>query len=162
MLGMRRLTFVLLLFLSVSVAPAGPTIVIVRHAEKAANAGNDPDLSPAGQARADALARVLKDSGIAAIFTSEFKRTQQTAAPTARSLGISPIVVSAKDTTALLAKLRELNGNALVVGHGDTIPNLVKALGVDTPINISENDYTELFVVMLGEKSQLFHLHYPF
>ena len=51
-------------------------MVIVRHAEKAASDGKDPDLSPAGRARAEALVRILKDSGITAIFTSEFKRTQ--------------------------------------------------------------------------------------
>jgi broad specificity phosphatase PhoE len=158
---MRRLVFFLLFPLLVSAASAQPIIVIVRHAEKATNAGNNPDLSPAGRARADALARILKDSAITGIFTSEFKRTQETAAPVAKSLGVTPTVVPAKDTAALVEKLRELNGNALVVGHGDTIPNLVKALGIETPINIPDNDYTELFVVTLGEKPQLFRLHYP-
>ena len=96
-----------------------------------------------------------------AIFTSEFKRTQETAAPTATSVHVAPTVVAAKDTAALVAKLHQLNGNALVVGHGDTIPNIIKALGINSPINIPDDDYSELLIVTLGDKPQLFRLHYP-
>jgi 2,3-bisphosphoglycerate-dependent phosphoglycerate mutase len=158
---MKALALFLLLFVSVSIASAQPVIVIVRHAEKASNGGTDPDLSSAGRARADALGRILKDSSITAIFTTEFKRTQETAAPTATSAHVTPTVIAAKDTAALVAKLHELNGNALVVGHGDTIPNLIKALGINTPINIPDDDYSELLIVKLGDKPQLFRLHYP-
>ena len=61
----------------------------------------------------------------------------------------------------MITRLHQLNGNALVVGHGNTIPKLVKELGIETPINIPEDDYTELFVVVLGDKPQLLRLHYP-
>jgi phosphohistidine phosphatase SixA len=158
---MKALVLFLLLSVSVSIAWAQPVVVIVRHAEKAADGGTDPDLSSAGRARADALARILKDSGITAIFTSEFKRTQETAAPTAASAHVTPTAVAAKDTAALVAKLHQLTGNALLVGHGDTIPNLIKALGINTPINIPDDDYSELLIVTLGDKPQLFRLHYP-
>src|SRR5213075_2310262 len=144
---MKGLALFLLVFLAVSIASAQPVVIIVRHAEKAANGGSDPDLSSAGRSRADALARILKDSGITAIFTSEFKRTQETAAPTATSIGVTATVVPAKDTVALVAKLHQLNGNALVVGHGDTIPNMIKALGINSPINIPDEDYSELLIV---------------
>jgi 2,3-bisphosphoglycerate-dependent phosphoglycerate mutase len=157
---MKALALFLLLFVSVSIASAQPVVVIVRHAEKAADGGTDPDLSSAGRARADALARILKDSAITGIFTTEFKRTQETASPTATSVHVTPTVVAAKDTAALVAKLHRLNGNALVVGHGDTIPNLVKALGIDSQINIPADDYSELLIVTLGDKPQLFRLHY--
>src|SRR6267143_2194914 len=123
---MKALALFLLVFVSVSNASAQPVVVIVRHGEKAANGGNDPDLSSAGRARAEALSQILKDSGITAIFTTEFKRTQETAAPTATSTHVGPTVVPAKDAAALVAKLQHLSGNALVVGHGDTIPNLIK------------------------------------
>ena len=158
---MKALALFLLVFVSVSTASAQPVVVIVRHAEKAANGGNDPELSSAGRARADALARILKDSGITAIFTSEFKRTRETAAPTATSIGVTATVVPATDTDALVSKLHQLNGNALVVGHGDTIPNLIKALGINSPVNIPDADYSELLIVTLGDKPQLFRLHYP-
>ena len=158
---MKALALFLLVFVSVSMAAAQPVVVLVRHAEKAANGGKDPDLSSAGRARSDALARILKDSDITVIFTSEFKRTQETAAPTATSVYVAPTVVAAKDTAALVAKLHQLNGNALVVGHGDTIPNIIKALGINSPINIPDDDYSELLIVTLGDKPQLFRLHYP-
>jgi broad specificity phosphatase PhoE len=158
---MKALVLFLSIFVAATIASAEPVVVIVRHAEKAASAGKDPDLSPAGRARAEALARILKDSHIAAIFTSEFKRTQETAAPTATLAGVSPMVVAAKDSAGLVAKLHQLNGNALVVGHGDTIPDIVKALGIDISIQIPEDDYTELLIVTLGDKPQLFRLHYP-
>jgi len=158
---MKALALFLLVFVSVSTASAQPIVVIVRHAEKAANVGNDPDLSSAGRARAETLARILKDSGITAIFTTEFKRTQETAAPAATSTHVTPTVVAAKDTAALVAKLHQLNGNALVVGHDDTIPNIVKALGISSSINIPAADYSELLIVILGDEPQLFRLHYP-
>ena len=158
---MKAPALFLLLFVSVSIASAQPVVVIVRHAEKATNGGSDPDLSSAGRARADALGRILKDSGITAIFTSEFKRTQETAAPTAASAHVTPTVIAAKDTAALVAKLHQLNGNALVVGHGDTIPNIIKALGINSPISIPDEDYSELLIVTLSDKPQLLRLHYP-
>jgi broad specificity phosphatase PhoE len=57
-------------------ADAVPVVVVVRHAEKASTGGNDPELSVAGQKRAEALGRILKDSQITAVFVTEFKRTQ--------------------------------------------------------------------------------------
>ena len=158
---MKALVLFLSIFVAMTIASAEPVVVIVRHAEKAASGGKDPDLSPAGRARAEALARILKDSHIAAIFTSEFKRTQETAAPTATAMKIAPTVIAAKDVAELVAKLHQLSGNALVVGHGDTIPDIVRALGIDVPIQIPEDDYTELLIITLGDKPQLFRLHYP-
>jgi hypothetical protein len=70
-------------------------------------------------------------------------------------------VVAAKDTAGLVAKLHELNGNALVVGHSNTIPDIIKALGINNAINIPDDDYSELLIVTLGDKPQLFRLHYP-
>jgi len=160
---MKRLASILLIYLLlVAAADAAPLIFVVRHAEKATTGGDNPDLSVAGQKRADALARILKDSQITAVFVTEFKRTQETAAPTARAAHLSPIVLPANDVPGLVAKLRALNGNALVVGHGNTIPDLMKALGITTPISIPDDDYTEIFVVWPGDMPQLLRLHYPF
>jgi len=141
---------------------AAPVVFIVRHAEKASTGGKDPDLSAEGQKRADALAHILKDSQITSVFVTEFKRTQQTAAPTGRALQVSPTVIPANDIVPLVQKLRASNGNALVVGHGNTIPDLLKALGIATPVSIPEDDYTEIFAVLLGDTPQLLRLHYPF
>jgi broad specificity phosphatase PhoE len=151
-----------LLLMVVCTANAAPVIFIVRHAEKASSGGNDPDLSPQGQKRADALAHILKDSQITSVFVTEFKRTQQTAAPTAKAVHVTPTVVPANEMDALADKLRALNGNALVVGHGNTIRDLLKALGIATPVSIPDDDYSELFTVIVGDPPQLLRLHYPF
>ena len=156
----RCFLFVLLLGLFVAAAPAQSIIFVVRHAEKMDNAGNDPGLTDAGRARAERLAKMLKDAGISAVYTTEFKRTQQTAAPLAKALGLNVTIVPAKETAALTAKLRDLHANALVVGHGNTIPDLIKAFDITTSISIAENDYDNLFVVVLEEKPRLIHLHY--
>ena len=156
----KRLGFYFLLLSAfLSTATAQSTIFIVRHAEKA-DATKDPDLSEVGRARAEALAKMLKDANITAIYATEFKRTQQTAAPLAKALSITITTLPAKDNAALIAKLRASNGNALVVGHGDTIPDLIKALGMSDPINVAENDYDNLFAVVLDQKPHLIRLHY--
>ena len=157
---MKRFAFCFFLASTLlSTATAQSTIFVVRHAEKA-DATKDPDLSEAGRVLAEGLTKALRDANITAIYATEFKRTQQTAAPLAKALGITVTVLPAQDSAALIAKLRALNGNALVVGHGDTIPNLIKALGVSEPINIADNDYDNLFVLVLDEKPQLIRLHY--
>jgi broad specificity phosphatase PhoE len=156
----KRLGFYFLLLSAfLSTATAQSTIFIVRHAEKA-DATKDPDLSEVGRARAEALAKMLKDANITAIYATEFKRTQQTAAPLAKALSITITTLPAKDNAALIAKLRASTGNALVVGHGDTIPDLIKALGMSDPINVAENDYDNLFAVVLDQKPHLIRLHY--
>jgi len=160
---MKHLALILsIALLLVADANAAPVIFFVRHAEKASTGGNDPDLSLAGQKRADALARILRDSQITAVFVTEFKRTQETAAPTAKAAHLSPTVVPANDIGALVEKLRALNGNALVVGHSNTIPDLLKALGIGTPVSIPDDDYTEIFAVFVGGAPQLLRLHYTF
>jgi broad specificity phosphatase PhoE len=157
----RFLVAVTLLLSACAAAEASPIVFLVRHAEKAATVENDPDLSTAGQERAEALARMLKDAEITAIFTTEFKRTQETAAPTVTATQVTPTIVPMNDIPGLVDKLRSLKGNALIVAHGNTIPDLVKALGIATPVNVPENDYSELFLIISGDKPQLLRLHYP-
>jgi broad specificity phosphatase PhoE len=149
----------LLLFLAISGALAQATTFIVRHAEKADDT-KDPDLSPAGRARAEALAKVLRDTNITAIYATEFKRTQETAAPLAHALGIEVTIVPAAATADLATKLKSASGNALVVGHANTIPDLTKTLGITAPLNLADADYDNLFIVVLEEKPRLLRLHF--
>jgi broad specificity phosphatase PhoE len=154
------LTLVLLLCLFCH-ASAGPSIFIIRHAEKADSTSKDPDLSDAGRARAESVARILRDAKITSIYVTEFKRTQETAGPLSRATGISPTVVSASATKDLVAQLKRASGNVLAVGHGNTIPDVMKALGLTDSITIGENDYDNLFVVDLTDPPRLLRLHLP-
>src|SRR6266567_7583690 len=110
---MKRLaSLLLILLLMAAAADAAPVVFVVRHAEKAKGEGNDPQLSPAGHERANALSRILKDWQITAIFVTEFIRTQETAAPTAKETHITPTIVPSRDVAGLALKLRAMNANA--------------------------------------------------
>src|SRR5438067_13283582 len=83
------------------------TIILIRHAEKIIDPNNpDVDLSSAGQARAQELARMFGDAGINAIYATQYKRTQETVKPLADKLGVAVNVVNSKNTNDLLAKIR--------------------------------------------------------
>jgi broad specificity phosphatase PhoE len=101
----------------------GATIIVVRHADRnagmSAGMSSDVPLNSLGEERARQLANVLKDANIRAIYTTEVKRTQQTAEPTAQEFHLKPVVIPAKELDALVAQLKALPDNevALVVGH---------------------------------------------
>ncbi|HEY7235878.1 MAG TPA: histidine phosphatase family protein, partial [Gemmatimonadaceae bacterium] len=78
---------------------AATTVILVRHAEKAATPADDPPLTKAGQARARALAVIAHDAGVTAIVTTQFVRSRTTAEPAASALGITPEVVRAVGAT---------------------------------------------------------------
>jgi broad specificity phosphatase PhoE len=132
-------------------------VIVVRHAERAdggtaapgatMTGANDPALSAAGKARAQALAAMLKDAGVTAIYTTEYTRTKDTGAPLAAALKITAEVVPAREQAALIAKIRATTtGAVLVVGHSNTVPAIIKALG-GADITLAETEYDSLFFV---------------
>jgi len=152
-------------------APADRVIFVVRHAERAAtddpNAGtrmmaDDPPLAPAGKARAARLATMLAPAGIQEIYTTEFQRTRQTAAPLADKLKIKPVMAPAKDPAPLITQLRKGKGNVLVVGHSNTIPDLLRKLGVKEDVRIGDDQYDDVFLVIprVGKPATLIRLKY--
>jgi broad specificity phosphatase PhoE len=146
----------LLLFGAASAA-AQQTIFVVRHAERAdAGAGTagmvapatDPPLSAAGRERAARLASMLRSADIRHIFTTEFRRTQETAAPLAEQLKVTPVASASKDPTPLVSRMRQLDGNVLIVGHSNTVPDLLKRLGIKEEITIPDAEYDNVFIVV--------------
>jgi broad specificity phosphatase PhoE len=137
-------------------AQAQRLVFVVRHAERAdagsgtaATMGADPLLSAPGEARAAKLASMLADSGIKAIFSTEYKRTQDTAKPLAAKLGLTVQSLPAADTGGLVAKIK--GGHAgdvvLVVGHSNTVPAILKAFG-GPEVTIGDNEYDNLFIIV--------------
>jgi broad specificity phosphatase PhoE len=137
-------------------------VVVVRHAERADEPGAreaDPDLSAEGRARAEALDAALADARIAAIYTTERRRTAQTAERVADRFGL-PIrdrEIDAADGAAygadLLHRLRRdhQGETVLVVGHSNTVPAIVGALsGYDIP-EIDDAEYDRVYIVVLAE-----------
>jgi phosphohistidine phosphatase SixA len=136
-------------------AGSRPMVILVRHAEKSAEPGNDPPLSAAGAARAGALAVALRDARVTAVITTQFRRTRETAQPIADALRITPRVISAGSAAAhveaVAAAVRQYGeGTVLVVGHGNTVPAIIAALGGPRVPDICESAYSNLFTLMPG------------
>jgi broad specificity phosphatase PhoE len=137
---------------------AGPTtILIVRHAEAEPGDSPDPSLSDAGRARAKALAAVAANAGVGAVYATQYARTKETAAPAAAGAGVS-VIESAVARTTLAEQSKELGrriasehagGTVLVVGHSNTVPLLVAALGGVTIPEIAHTEYDRLYVIVL-------------
>lgn len=150
-------------------AQNGPALVIiVRHADRAARPAEDPPLSEAGRARARELAKILEPMGVTAIVTTQFRRTGETAQPTASARSISPIVVPVGNSleghiAALAAEVRKRAPQdiVLVVGHSNTVPALIGALGGPKLSDLCETSYGHLFLLKRqGAHPQFEHTHY--
>lgn len=132
------------------------TIYFTRHAEKAS--GDDPGLLPAGQARAERLARRFSGQKLAAVYATDFRRTQATAAPTAKANGLTVQSYSAGGKAASQTKawLKKHRGQTiLVVGHSNTVPGLVNALVSGAGYGeIDEDDYDRLYKVTIDGKGK--------
>lgn len=131
------------------------TVILVRHAEKAPAPASDPLLSDIGQARATALADALADAGVQAVIVTPFQRTRLTAAPLVEKRSLTPQVVAISPThVADVARaVREHKGQVvLVVGHSNTIPAIVGALGGPKLGDLCDAQYAQLFTLVIPEQ----------
>lgn len=134
------------------------TVYVVRHAEKV-DASRDPQLSDRGMTRARALAASLKDAGLDAVFVTQFVRTGETARPSAEAEGLTPEVITAgggavKDHALAVARAvraRPAGEAVLVVGHSNTVPAIVAALGGPEMGEICDAQYANLFVLTVPD-----------
>jgi broad specificity phosphatase PhoE len=149
---------------------AGPSAVaiLIRHAEKGVDPGDDPPLSAAGTERAQALATALQDAGVEAIITTQMRRTRDTAQPLATARGLTPEVVPVKsgeaeaNAKAVAASVRRhVGGIVLVVGHTSTIPAIIAALGGPRIPTICESTFANLFILVPADgKARLVRSRY--
>ena len=130
------------------------TVFLVRHAEKTAEE-NDPSLTMQGQQRAEQLADLLADAEITRIYSSDYARTRDTAAPLAEQLGLEVEIYDAGDLQVIASKLKAKGERALVVGHSNTTPELVELLGGDggEPI-VEATEYDRLYIVSTGDNGR--------
>jgi broad specificity phosphatase PhoE len=108
----------------------------------------DPPLSAAGHERAARLAAMLRPAGIKQIWTTEFLRTKQTAAPAAEALNVMSAAVSSRDMDALILRVTAAKENVLIVGHSNTVPDILKRLGIKDTITIADSEHDNLFIVV--------------
>jgi broad specificity phosphatase PhoE len=165
----QRILILGLLLLTASgsvVAAPGPvtTVILVRHAEKV-DASDNPELSAAGYERAKSLAALLREVPIDAVYTTPFHRTRKTAGPVAAARDLTPIEVHADTKLAenTAARVREHGGKTvLVVGHSNSIPDTLRALGFKDAPAIDDSEYDRLFICTLidGAPGSLIALRY--
>ena len=158
---MKKLALFLLLLYEIP-ASAQDVIFLVRHADRASS---EPDslLSQAGEQRAQCLASMLKDVNLKAIYTSEFKRTQQTAAPTAAEFHLEPKAIPRANVSELVKDLKDTKDfPILVVAHSETLPPIVQQLGAGTVSQPTMYEYDKLIVIPVhkGKAEPAFILHY--
>jgi broad specificity phosphatase PhoE len=122
------------------------TLLILRHADR--DAGVDA-LNAAGVARAQELAHVAEKSGIVAIYRSNTNRARDTAAPLATALAMTPVVYSANDASALVAEIfaDHRGEKVLVVGHSNTVPDIIQGAGGPSLPDIDDREFDNLFVL---------------
>ena len=159
----RRRIQVIIIYTAIAVglawffeSQATTTVIFVRHAEKAAQPADDPGLSPAGQRRVAELTRQLSDAdviaGIDAVYSTPYRRTEETARPIAKALDLPINTYDAADTEAIMEHIvKEHKGKIiLVVGHSNTLPLLMADMGASKRVPpIAENEYDNIYIVSI-------------
>ena len=148
------------LMLGLAAVPAGAadTVYVMRHLHKAA--GDDPPLTAEGANLARLLAGQLGGVGIEAVFATKTRRATQTAEPLADSLKLPITTYEPRDVPGLVAAVQAVRGNVLVVGHSNTVPDIVAALGGTRPEPISETEYGTIYVIKAGSP-EVRRMHVP-
>jgi broad specificity phosphatase PhoE len=154
--GVATLVFAASAGIVAAQAARSTTVILVRHAEKATEPANDPPLTAAGEARARDLWNAIKDAGVTAVITTQYARTKATAQPTTTAAHLTPEIVQttgpnhAQDVAS--AVRRHAGQTVLVVGHSNTIPAIVEALGAARPAPICDPEYDNLYVVTINDE----------
>ena len=136
------------------------SIYFVRHFEKETTylkdgrKERDPRLTEVGQSRALNLAGLLARQPIKHVFSTDYKRTMQSALPTALALGLKVKNYDPQQLDEFVQQLSELSHDALVVGHSNTTPYLVNTL-TGQSITLSEDDYGDIFLVRFDKQGQV-------
>jgi len=157
---MKKLFFVSALLISSSLlfAQEATTFILIRHAEKANDGTKDPDLTDAGKARALALAKVLKEVKIDAIYSTGYKRTQQTVTPLATGKNLTILQYDAMKADAVDEMLKKFPGGTIVVsGHSNTTPwmaNYLLGKEKEQLKDFDDSDYDNILIVNVIEKGK--------
>jgi phosphohistidine phosphatase SixA len=129
-------------------------IYLTRHGEKTAAAG-DPALTPEGAARAQRIAEILKKAKIAQIYSTDYARTKQTAQPLSTALALPVQSYDPRKQADFAKQLLALKGNTLVVGHSNTVPELVRQLGGDPGSEIPETEFSRLYQIAVEKDGSI-------
>lgn len=138
-----KLVIALILFITSS-SICAQNVIIVRHAEK--QQGPNPMLTEHGTQRAERLVTLLKGYDIKAVFSTSYNRTQLTATPISKVRNLPIDDYDPRDQQGLITKIRNIKGDVFIVGHSNTVPELVYLLS-GKKIILDENTYDALLVI---------------
>ncbi|MBL4659870.1 MAG: histidine phosphatase family protein [Alcanivoracaceae bacterium] len=157
---MHKFFILVFLGLFISVQASSNTIYLVRHAEKAK--GENPELTKKGEQRAQQLAYLLEQANVTHIYSTQYKRTLQTAQPLIDKTGLSIEYYDPSQLQEFAQKLKATQGNILVVGHSNTTPQLVELLSGQEVKALTEADYGDVYQVSLINKQTIMqHFQIP-
>jgi len=157
-------SFVFVIILSSCFISCTRTIYIVRHAEKIASSDsaakmmqNDPPLSEAGKVRALVLKDELASKHVDHIYSTNTTRTRSTAEPLSQAIKVN--VETYSNIDSLISTIKSIKGNVLVVGHSNTVDDIVNKLCGQTKIasDLKDGEYDNLFIVKIRGKKIIFH-----
>jgi broad specificity phosphatase PhoE len=134
---------------SVTGQPPERAFYVMRHLEKAP--GPDPALSDEGRRNAALLANWFQRERPSAIYVSTTRRARETAASLAGRLRMTPREYDPSDTAALVAQVRAERGTVLIVGHSNTVPDIVAALGGVRPAPLAETEYGDIWRISAAD-----------
>ena len=128
------------------------TIILVRHAEKV-DASQDPDLSAEGKQRSEKLAKIVKHYKPGAIYSTDFKRTRDTAAPMASRRKLHIQTYDPKKPNELMDTIMKSSTKRfLIVGHSNTVPGLANLFGKKELFkNLDDSEYGAIYIVRLRD-----------
>jgi broad specificity phosphatase PhoE len=131
-------------------------VYVVRHAEKSAAPADNPLLSDAGTERALSLRETLKNKKIRHIYSTNTTRTQNTVAPLAEVLHIKTVNYAARPDSNFIKTLKSNASNQLVVGHSNTIDDVVNMLvgNKAIPDDLPDAAYDNLYIVKLPKSGK--------
>lgn len=160
MIGLAFGLVVALLPLSAQAQTPLRAVIIVRHGEKATTPKENPPLSPAGEARARALADALRDAGVTTVITTEQRRTHDTGTPLLGALHAAPVVVPTspdrqQHADAVAAAARKAGGIVLVIDHQLTMPIIMAALGGPSVPTVCDVEFSNLYILLPADSTHM-------
>ena len=136
---------------SPAATPAQPSIYVMRHLHTPAGV-SDPDLTEEGMKYAVAVSQSFQGDPPDVIYVSSTRRAQQTAAPLAGRLKLTPKIYDPRDTPGLIAAVSAETGTVLVVGHSNTVPDIIEKLGGKRPPDLSHEDFGDIWHIAGPER----------
>lgn len=144
------------LFIVVSICSCSHKIYVVRHAEKEIG-GLDPNLSPIGYDRADALKTVMMDKKIKQIYSTNTKRTMQTATPLSNAINVPVQNYGSVPDNQFFESIQSKKKNTLIVGHSNTVDDIVNGITGEKRLkDLEDQTYDRLYIITVKGKKKTF------